>query len=80
MVVSVPEGQFPSWEISFARSGLPLKITASQKSVSEPEVSYIRKNSVDFRYLTRGEIGGRGDKAYLTESGKTLMRLLTYPE
>ena len=80
MVVSVPEGVFSSWEISFARSGLPLKITASQRSVSEPEVSYVRKNSVDYRYLTRGEIGGRNDKAYLTESGKKLMHLLTYPE
>lgn len=80
MVVGVPEGQFPSWEISFARSGLPLKITASQKSVNEPELSYIKKSSVDYRSLTRGEIGGRSGKAYLTESGKRLMRLLTYPE
>jgi murein DD-endopeptidase MepM/ murein hydrolase activator NlpD len=80
MVVGVPEGQFPSWEISFARGGLPLKMSGNQKSVSEPELSYVRKSSVDYRYLTRGEIGGRNGKAYLTENGKRLMRLLTYPE
>jgi hypothetical protein len=40
----------------------------------------MKKSSVDYQYLTRGEIGGRSDKAYLTESGKRLMRLLTYPE
>ncbi len=69
-----------SWEVSFARSGLPLKIERSDKSVTQPELSYIEKSSIDFSYLTRDEISGHGANAHLTDYGRQLMRLLTYPD
>ena len=69
-----------SWEVSFARSGLPLKIESSDKHVTEPEVSYFKKSSIDYSYLTRDEISGRGGNAHLTTYGKQLMRLLIYPD
>ncbi len=68
-----------SWEVSFARSGLPLRIEPSYKGVAQPELSYIKKGSVDYSYLTRDEISGRDSNAHLTEYGKQLMRLLIYP-
>ena len=69
-----------SWEVSFARSGLPLKIEPSGKHVTQPVLSYIKKSPVDYSYLTRDEIAGYGANAHLTDYGKQLMRLLIYPD
>jgi len=69
-----------SWEVSFARSGLPLKIEPSDKRVMQPELSYVKKSSIDYSYLTRDEISGRGANAHLTNYGKQLMRLFIYPD
>jgi hypothetical protein len=69
-----------SWEVSFARSGLPLKIDSSDKNVIQPELSYIEKSSIDYSHLTRDEVAGRGASAHLTDYGRQLMRLLIYPD
>ena len=69
-----------SWEVSFARSGLPLKIEPSDQNVTQPELSYIEKSSIDSSYLTRDEISGRGANAHLKDYGRQLMRLLIYPD
>jgi murein DD-endopeptidase MepM/ murein hydrolase activator NlpD len=69
-----------SWEVSFARSGVPLKVQPSYKQVTEPELTYVKKSPIDYSHLTRGEIAGRSGRAHLTENGKQLMRLLTYPD
>jgi len=69
-----------SWEVSFARSGLPLKIEPSDKHVMQPELSYFKKSSIDYSYLTRDEISGRAETAHLTEYGRRLMQLLIWPD
>ena len=69
-----------SWEISFARSGLPLKIEPSDKDVTQPELNYVKQSSIDYSYLTRDEISGRGGRPHLTEYGQRLMRLLIWPD
>jgi Peptidase family M23 len=69
-----------SWEVSFARSGLPLKIEASAKHVTQPELSYVKTSPIDYSYLTRDEITGRGQGAHLTEYGRRLMQLLIWPD
>jgi len=69
-----------SWEVSFARSGLPLKIEPSDKHVTQPELSYVKKSSINYSYLTRDEISGRGETAHLTEYGRRLMQLLIWPD
>src|SRR6266446_3395842 len=69
-----------SWEVSFARSGLPLKIEPSAKHVTQPELSYVKTSPVDYSYLTRDEISGRGQGAHLTEYGRRLMQLLIWPD
>ncbi len=69
-----------SWEVSFSRSGIPLKIVPSEKSVSAAELSYFKKSPVNYSYTTRGVLGGSGDRAFLTDSGRRLMQLLTFPD
>jgi murein DD-endopeptidase MepM/ murein hydrolase activator NlpD len=69
-----------SWEVSFARSGVPLQIEARREIVRQPTLTYVKKSAIDCAYLTRGELAGRGERAHLTENGMRLMRLLTWPE
>jgi len=80
MLVAGTRNEKSSWEVSFARSGLPLKIEPSDKHVTQPELSYVKKSSIDYSYLTRGEISGRRDHVHLTEYGRGLMRLLIWPD
>jgi hypothetical protein len=69
-----------SWEVSFARSGVPLKIEPSDKHVTQPELSYVKKSSIDYSHLTRDMVSGPEGNAHLTNYGSQLMRLLTYPD
>lgn len=71
-------GEPASWEVSFNRAGVPLKIQANAKPVSEPELSYLKPSGVDGSVLTMERIAGRGANAHLTEKGKQFMRLLVW--
>jgi murein DD-endopeptidase MepM/ murein hydrolase activator NlpD len=72
--------QQPSWEVSFASSGVPLKIESSDKQVTQPELSYVKKTSINYSYLTRDIVSGHGATAQLTGYGAQLMRLLIWPD
>ena len=80
MVRSNEVVNFASWEVSFAHSGLPLKIEASAKQVTQPDLSYVKKSRIDYSYLTQDRIAGRGADAHLTKKGRELMRLLIWPD
>lgn len=69
-----------SWEVSFAQSGLPLKVEASAKSVREPELTYFKKAAGRYSYFTREVLTGRGDHASLSKSGRSWVRLFIYPD
>jgi hypothetical protein len=69
-----------SWEVSFAQSGVPLRIESSDKSVTQPELGYVKKSSVDYSHLTRDIISGHGANARLTDYGSQLMRLLIWQD
>jgi murein DD-endopeptidase MepM/ murein hydrolase activator NlpD len=69
-----------SWEISFAQSGVPLRIEPSDKSVTQPELSYVKNRSANYSYLTRDMVSGHGANAHLTDYGRQLMRLLIWPD
>jgi murein DD-endopeptidase MepM/ murein hydrolase activator NlpD len=73
-------GELASWEVSFNRAGVPLRIQANPKAVSEPELSYLKPGGVDGGILTMERIAGRGANAHLTEKGKNAMRLLVFPD
>jgi len=69
-----------SWDVSFASSGVPLKIEPSGKHVTQPELGYVKKNSINYSYLTRDIVAGHGANAQLSGYGAQLMRLLTWPD
>lgn len=80
MIQQKTDGGTASWEVSFNRAGVPLKIQASAKAVSEPELSYLKPGGTDARLLTNERVAGRGESARLTEKGKQFMRLLVWPD
>jgi len=80
MIRGVSDEKAEAWKVSFNRAGVPLKIEPAHKGVLEPELSYTQPSRTDYSYLTRGIIGGSGEHAHLTDTGKRLMQLLTYPE
>jgi murein DD-endopeptidase MepM/ murein hydrolase activator NlpD len=80
MLTAEPGPETASWEVSFARSGLPLKIEPSEKEVTQPKLSYVKESAIDYSYLTQRHIAGRGKKAHLTKKGRELLRLLIYPD
>jgi len=69
-----------SWEVSFNRAGVPLKIEPSAKHVGGPELSYMKQTGIESSYLTRDQVAGHGPGAHLTDKGKRFARLLTYPD
>jgi murein DD-endopeptidase MepM/ murein hydrolase activator NlpD len=80
MVSQKPAGAPASWEVSFNRAGVPLKIQPGAKPVSEPELSYLKPGGVNAGVLTSDRISGRGANARLTDKGKQFMRLLAFPD
>ena len=80
MLAKEPGPNTQSWLVSFAGSGVPLKIEPSPRAVSQPELVWVKKSVVDCSYWTRGQVAGRGRTAHLTDSGKRLMRLLIFPD
>ena len=79
MLAHDPGTRKESWLVSFAGSGVPIKIEPSPEAVTEPELRWTKKSEVDCSYLTRGVVSGHGTHAHLSDSGKRMMRLLIYP-
>ncbi len=69
-----------SWEVSFNRMGVPLKIRPGTKPVTEAELSYLKPSDVNAADLTMDRLTGRGANARLTDKGKQFMKLLTFPD
>jgi murein DD-endopeptidase MepM/ murein hydrolase activator NlpD len=67
-----------SWEVSFNRAGVPIRIEPSGKPVTSPELAFFKKGE-DPSYQMRGLIAGRGETAHLTGKGKQFMRQLIFP-
>jgi hypothetical protein len=80
MLTTGARNEKSSWEVSFAQSGVPLRIESSDKQSTQPELSYVKRRSVNYSYLTRDIVSGHGTNAHLTDYGKQLMRLLIYPD
>lgn len=70
----------PSWEVSFNRAGVPLKVEAGTQPALSPTLSFVKKSDLDYAMQTRGVVGGSGLHAHLTESGERLMELLIWPD
>jgi murein DD-endopeptidase MepM/ murein hydrolase activator NlpD len=80
MVKGNADAEPRSWEVSFARSGLPLRIEPSDRTVKEPVVVSVKRSSLNASYLTNGVTTGPTSHAHLTEFGQQTMRLLIWPD
>ncbi len=78
MVQGQANGSPDSWEVSFDQSGVPLAVSPSNQKVKEPQLSFIKKSPVDYRYLTRDVITGRNGQGTLTTTGHNLMDLVSF--
>jgi len=67
----------PSWEISFSNTGLPLLVMPSQRKVSKPALTRLRRSDVSYSLETRGLLSGSGDHATLSRRGEKLIALIT---
>ena len=73
---SVPSARPASWEISFTRTGLPLRITPSNLPTSAPALSYVKPANVPYWMLTRRLVYGSGAQATLSPYGRRLVELI----
>ena len=80
MLTTGSRNEKSSWEVSFAQSGVPLRIESNDKRVTQPELSYVKKSAVDYSHLTRDIIASHGANGHLSDYGTQLMRLLTWPD
>lgn len=80
MLTRKPEAEPASWEVSFNRDSVPIRIAPGAKPVSEPELSYLKPGGTDPAYLTRNHVYGRGAGAHLSDKGKRFLRLFTFPD
>ena len=67
-----------AWEVSFDRSGLPLALTPSDQRIKEPQITFVKKSAVDYRYLTRGALTGQNGQAAFTTDGRNLIDLISF--
>ena len=70
----------PSVEIAFDPSGIPLKITPSDKKITEPVLTGVRRSSISYSLLTRGMVAGSGDNHRLSTDGLRYLRLIAEPQ
>lgn len=75
----VPEPP-PSWEISFTKSGLPVRVVPSAARVSAPVLSELKPTDASPYYHTIGRVTRSGSKASLTQSGLRFLRVFTWPD
>ena len=65
-----------SWKIAFTQTGLPVRITPSDRKVNEPTLLEVAPSDVPYRYRAKGFLAGQEDNAYLTREGKKAMGLI----
>lgn len=69
-------GRPNSWEISFTRSGVPLRIQRSDAVVAAPTVSWVKSSPVPYWMMTRRYVFGAGNKPTLSPWGRRLVELI----
>jgi murein DD-endopeptidase MepM/ murein hydrolase activator NlpD len=70
------ETDTPSCEISFDRTGLPLKVHGSSEHVAQPTVTWVHSSPFPQHLLTKGFIRNRGSDYVLSEEGSQYISLV----
>lgn len=66
----------PACEISFDRTGLPLKVRASPEQVKEPTISWVHSSPFPQQLLTKGVVQSHGSQYALSVEGKRYLSLV----
>jgi murein DD-endopeptidase MepM/ murein hydrolase activator NlpD len=66
----------PACEISFDRTGLPLKVRASNEHPTQPTVVWVHSSPFPQHLLTKGFIRNQGSDYVLSETGKQYINLV----
>ena len=69
-----------SWEISFDRSGLPLKVLPTPTVVKAPVLSFVKPAAVPYWEMTHRLVSGSGAVATLSFYGQRLATLIGHAE
>lgn len=66
-----------SWEITFARSGVPLSFSPRPKALRFPVVTWVKPMNTNHSYMTVSRLQGSGKTAALSPSGSRYIQLIT---
>lgn len=73
------QGRPAAWEVSFNRTGLPLKILPATTTVTQPTLSFVQPAAVPYWQLTHRLLFGAGNLGRLSPYGMKLINLITQP-
>jgi hypothetical protein len=66
-----------AWEISFTKSGLPVRIEPRPEALSEPAITSVTPSKFPLNYVTKGYVSGTSKSPALTPSGRNFLRLVS---
>lgn len=69
-------GKPASWEVTFSRWGLPLKVQSSASTVATPVVTWVTDSGLPHYLNTRGCVTGSGSSGKLTTEGLRFVKLV----
>lgn len=65
-----------SWELTFDRTGLPLRIRTVEESTTEPTLSWVYPSTYPQNWMTKGHIQNRGSAPALSSEGRRFIELI----
>jgi murein DD-endopeptidase MepM/ murein hydrolase activator NlpD len=66
-----------SWEISFTRTGLPVRLEPRREVVNEPTITSANPSKFPLIHVTKGYVSGTSKSPALTTSGRKFLRLVS---
>lgn len=73
----VGDEEIEGWEMTFARSGVPLSIARQKEGSDYARVTWVKTVDTNHSYLTQGRLSGFGDKAKLSSRGHRYIQLIS---
>jgi len=66
-----------AWEISFTKSGLPIRLEPRREAVSQPAIVSVTPSKFPLHYVTKNYVSGTSSAPTLTTTGKNFLRLVS---
>lgn len=73
----VSDDDIKGWEITFARSGVPLSMARQNESSDYARVTWVKTVDTNHSYMTQGRLSGMGGKAKLSSKGHRYIQLIS---